>query len=258
MDVCQFAEWLEFPLLEATRTDVQSWISHLRDERGLASASVGRKTSAVWSFFNYCVQERIVELNPCEYVRRPRIENQPRLGLVLEDARRLLKAAEARSRSAHALVWLMAGAGFRVSEAVGARIEDLAGPLLTVRVKGGDRTIKPLSAPVLAAVKAAVGDRVEGPIVTNPDGHRLSRRGAVRVIDEVTAECGIEDCSPHTLRHTCATLALEAGARLEDVSRLLGHRSMETTLRYVRNRDVEGGMRKAAESLGRVLSGHKE
>lgn len=252
LDVTQFEVWLGGDLLAASRVDVQRWVSHLRDEVGLASSTVNRKTSAVWSFFNYCVQERIVEANPAEHVRRPRIENSPRFGLTVDDARRLLEAASARSVAAHALVWLMAGAGLRVSEAVGARIEDLAGAVLSVRVKGGTVQNKPLSAPVLAAVEAAAGDRESGPIVTNPDGHRLSRRGALRVIDELASEVGV-DCSPHVLRHTAATLALEAGAPLQDVSRLLGHRSLETTLKYVRNRDADGGMRLAAETLGETL-----
>ena len=74
-------------------------------------------------------------------------------------------------------------------------------------------------------------------------------------MEEVTREAGIEDCTPHTLRHTTATLALPDGVPVEDVKELLGHKRLETTLRYIQNRDVLGGARRAAERLGSALAG---
>jgi integrase/recombinase XerC len=147
----------------------------------------------------------------------------------------------------------MAGAGLRVAEASSANIEDLKDGLLTVTVKGGHRQTKPLSLPALQAARAAIGDRTEGPILTNRDGARLSRRRAWELIERLATSAGIKSCTPHTLRHTAATLALAAGAQVQDVQALLGHRSIETTLHYIRNRDVLGGAADAARRLGNLL-----
>jgi len=254
-DVDQFGNWLEKDLLEATRNDVQRWLAHLRDGQGLSGSTVRRKTSAVASFFTYCVQEKVIDQNPCKYVRRPRSENAPKRGLTLDQAHALIDEATAHSNAALALVWLMAGAGLRVAEACRASIEDVHGSLLTVKVKGGSTQIKPLSKPVHEAVKRASFPREDGRIVTNSDDRPISVRTAQLLIVDLSSQAGIDDCTPHTLRHTCATIALSAGARLEDVSQLLGHKNLETTLRYVQGRDVLGGTMKAAEAVGVALAG---
>lgn len=255
-DVEQFDLWLgDRDLLAADRNDVQRWLAFLRDRLDRSPSTVRRKASALTSFYDYCVQERHLDHNPCEHIRRPRGENAPRRGLPIDQAQALIRAARERSKSAHALIWLLAGAGLRVTEACRARIEDLNGPLLLVKVKGGDTQIKPLSAQVLEAVSAAAGDRTEGPIVLSQWRQPMSKRTAWRMVSELTDQVGIENCTPHTLRHTAATLALEAGAEVVEVQALLGHKSPQTTLRYVRNWNALGGARRAAERLGAALTG---
>lgn len=251
--VNQFADWLDGDLLEATRTDVRRWVAHLVADK-LKDSSVRAKVSAVSSFYSHLLAEGLIDSNPADNVRRPKGESEPRLGLTSTQARALLNTAESHSRWAAALVWLMAGAGLRVEEACTARIEDLADDLLTVRVKGGHRQIKPLSPEAQAAVTAIIGDRDKGPIIVDSEHRPIKVWRAQDLIRSLGEQAGIpERVHPHILRHTAATLALEAGTPVEDVSALLGHRSIETTLRYIRNRDVLGGTRKAAARLGQVL-----
>ena len=59
---------------------------------------------------------------------------------------------------------------------------------------------------------------------------------------------GLPDCRPHDLRHGAATLAIEAGADLIDVSRLLGHANLRVTSRLYVGR-IPCSMRRAAEAL---------
>ncbi|MFP3883629.1 MAG: tyrosine-type recombinase/integrase [Actinomycetota bacterium] len=251
--VADFADWFGEDVLEASRGDIRRWVAALSED--LADSSVRAKASAVSSFYRHLFAEGVIEVNPAVDIRRPQGESEPRLGLTVDQAHRLIAEAESHSRHASALVWLMAGAGLRVQEACSARIEDLSDDLLTVRVKGGHRQTRALSPAVLDAVLAVVGDREEGPIVVDPEGLSVGVRRAQRLIAELGVLAGISDhVHPHILRHTAATLALEAGASVEDVSALLGHRSIETTLRYVRNRDVIAGTRDAAHRLGDVLS----
>lgn len=252
----ELADHLDSDLLEAKRPDIQRWLMHLTETAGLAPATVRKKTSAVSSFFDYAVEQKHIDHNPCEHVRRPQGDSAPRRGLDINQAHKLIDTAADHSRTAHALVWLMAGAGLRVSEACSARIENLdqEQQLITVKVKRGDRQTKPLSPPVMSAVLAQVSDRTEGPILTNAEGNRLTRQRAWELIERLTGTAGITDCTPHTLRHTAATIALEAGVPVQDVQQLLGHKSIETTLRYIRSRDILGATRSAADRLASALS----
>lgn len=252
-DVTQFQTALDKPLLEATRTDVQRWLASLSDH-GRSPATVRRKASSVSSFYHFCVQEGHIPTNPAEATRRPKGDNAPRLGLPLRQAHTLLHAARAHSRHAHALVWLMAGVGLRITEACTARIEDIHNDHLTVLVKGGDRQTKPLSQPVIDAINTTIGDRTEGPIILNKDGLPIARQSAWRIITKIADQADIDDVTPHVLRHTAATLALEAGAPPEDVQVLLGHKSLDTTLRYLQGRDQAAGALNAAQLLGAALN----
>ena len=50
-------------------------------------------------------------------------------------------------------------------------------------------------------------------------------------------QAGVRRVSPHELRHSCTEIWMRSGASLEDVRRLLNHKSPETTLRYVPRND---------------------
>ena len=254
-EVEAFADWYEKPILDATRTDIQRWLGELT-EQDLKPGTLRRKASTLSSFYNWCVAEKIIEHNPCEHLRRPTGDPEPQRGLDADPARTLLTAAAERSKTARALTWLLCGVGLRVSEACRAAIEDLDSDqaLLTVTVKGGHIQSKPLSAPVLTAIQPSINGRTSGTILTNREGNPLAPQRAWEIVNKLSKTTGI-DCHPHTFRHTAATLALEAGAEVQDVQQLLGHASIETTLRYIRNRDILGGMRTAADRLGAVLSG---
>lgn len=47
------------------------------------------------------------------------------------------------------------------------------------------------------------------------------------------ADAGIDGCYPHRFRRTCATMALERGMPIEQVSKMLGHESLSTTQVYL-------------------------
>jgi integrase len=60
-------------------------------------------------------------------------------------------------------------------------------------------------------------------------------------------EAKVYDCTPHSMRHTCATRLIEAGTPIAEVSRLLGHTNVITTYRYVNL--TKGTVERAAAAL---------
>ena len=94
----------------------------------------------------------------------------------------------------------------RVSEGTGATIENLGverGPrTLVITRKGGKVVTIPLAPRSAQAIDQAVGGRVDGPIFCGPDGHRLDRHGAARIVRRVAIRAGItKPVGPPTLRH---------------------------------------------------------
>jgi site-specific recombinase XerD len=78
-----------------------------------------------------------------------------------------------------------------------------------------------------------------GPLLATRTGGRLDQAAIWHLVRRLACAAGIEAwaaLSPHSLRHTAITLALDAGASLRDVQDFAGHRDPRTTRRYDRSR----------------------
>lgn len=253
--ILQLSEWYGSQnLLTVTQDELQRWILHRLEKAGDNPTTVQQKASAVRSFFAYLEGADHISRSPATHLRSPRGDSEPRLGLELHEALALIQAADRHSRWAHAAIMLMTGAGLRVEEVSTARIENLHGNLLTVITKGARKQHKPLSVPVLEVVLFAIGARTKGTIIER-DGHRVAPPRLWELVQELANAADIDSkISPHILRNTCATLALEAGARVEQVQQLLGHKNIATTLRYLTRRDHAAEALDAATLVGKYLT----
>ena len=139
------------------------------------------------------------------------------------------------------MISLLALNGRRVSEAIGANIEQLGlergHRTLVIHRKGGKTVTIPFAPRTARAVDLAVGERSEGPIFCDRTGGRLDRHGAARVVRRIARRAGIHKrVGPHTLRHAFITAALDAGVPLRDVQEAASHADPRTTMRYDRAR----------------------
>ena len=141
----------------------------------------------------------------------------------------------------HALISLLAINGLRISEALGADIDKLGlergHRTLTVLRKGGKIVTIPLAPRTARAIDLAIGERLDGPIFLRPDGQRMDRHCASRIVRRVARRaCVNNPIGPHTLRHAFITAALDAGVPLRDVQEAASHADPRTTMRYDRAR----------------------
>ena len=127
-------------------------------------------------------------------------------------------------------------------------------------------TRAPLAPRTARAIDLAVGERVEGPIFCGPDGQRLDRHGAARVVRRVASRGGITKLvGPHTLRHAFITAA--QFRRRGSAARCPGsasHADPRTTMRYVNSRQSRPPRQLHRRRLPRRsrlvadLTGHKQ
>ncbi|GAA2343399.1 tyrosine-type recombinase/integrase [Dactylosporangium salmoneum] len=77
-------------------------------------------------------------------------------------------------------------------------------------------------------------------LLPRENGRALDRHTVTRLINKAGTDAGLPHIHPHQLRHTLATQAINRGMSLEAIAALLGHRSMDMTLRYAKiaNRTV--------------------
>jgi integrase/recombinase XerD len=240
-------QWLDFcdarsvDPLRATRGDTTAWIDDLR-RAGLSEATVARKIATLASLYSWARDEALTESDPIPR-RRPKVSRDDRhiLGLDRDQARALLHSAEAWGPRERAFTVLLLTCGLRVSEALGADLTDLdevrGHRVLTVLGKGSKPRTIALPPATWHALTEYIDDRVAGPIFVTSTGARWDRVAAARSLDRIAQKAGLPHLHPHVLRHTAATLALDAGAPLDRVQALLGHADPRTTMRYAAARE---------------------
>lgn len=75
-------------------------------------------------------------------------------------------------------------------------------------------------------------------LLPRENGRALDRHTVTRFINKAGAAAGLPHIHPHQLRHTLATQAINRGMSLEAIAALLGHRSLDMTMRYANSREL--------------------
>jgi integrase/recombinase XerD len=244
-------------VLAAGRVHADLWVAG-QLENGAEAASVRRRLSALSSFYRYCAAHDLVGRSPTTGVARPMVDPDytATVGLARDEARALVAAAAAdRGRQAlrtAAVIRLLLHNALRVDEACAADVADLGADaghrVLRVTRKGARKAKVPLTPATAAALDAYLAERaglaaaaaLTGPLLATTTGGRLRQGHLWELVRRLAQAAGIEawaELSPHSLRHSAITFALDAGAALRDVQDYAGHRDPRTTRRYDHSRD---------------------
>ncbi|MBK7020602.1 tyrosine-type recombinase/integrase [Candidatus Microthrix sp.] len=212
------------------------------EQQGRMASTIARRLSTLSSFYKYCQIEDIITKNPAANVRRPKVDCESRtLGLDRNELGALLVQAGLGDVRDGALMTLLALNGLRISEALNADIEDMSTErghrTLAIVRKGSKHVTIPIAPRTGRALDLYIGDRTIGPIFLGVQGGRMDRYCADRMIKRLTRQAGItKRISPHSLRHSFITAALDAGVPLRDVQEAASHADPRTTMRYDRAR----------------------
>ena len=240
------------PIADIDRQEVRNWFARLRTtpvaaDRSMPVLSVIMREAERMGL-------RPEGPNPCRGIRRYRRKGRERF-LSEDEIRRLserLAAHEARWPRHVAVIRLLLLTGCRKSEILTLRWSDYRDGHLFLRdSKTGPRTVW-LSEPA-RAVLDGLERKGRWVFPASQSDRPRSMTWLEHFWRRVRAEADLEDVHLHDLRHTVASLALRQGETVLAISRLLGHRDPETTLKYIHLADTM--VRDAAETVGAALEG---
>lgn len=229
-----------------------------------APASTRRAASAWSSLCRYLVGQQVLAANPMETrsVELPARPSGDPTPLTHDEAQRLFAVCGQPDPSARhpwpardlAAAAIFVATGVRCAEAISAAVGDFfdepdVGTRLRVWGKGAKPRTIPVHDEAALAVRAYLLDRTErlgrprpdDPLLVRHDGTAFSPTAMYRLVERWYTRAGVRrhpGACVHALRHTFGTQALDSGASIVEVQRLMGHRSLETTKRYL---DVVGG-----------------
>lgn len=221
------------------------YVLHMR-ERKYASSTVARKTAAIKSFFGFMVRNGELRSDPSESLASPRVEKYVPKAMTEQQIQALLHEPTRETKPENvrdcAMLQTLYSTGMRVSELVSLDLEDVDLERGTVCCTGKQnrRRDVELSPGAIAALTsylengrpAIVKVEDEPALFLNHRGHRLTRQGFWLILKQYAQSAGIDEITPHTLRHSFAAHQITRGRDLGDVQRILGHVSISTTQIY--------------------------
>lgn len=237
----------------AARADIEAFLSRpLASGNRRAPSARNQALAALRAFFRYAVRENIASSDPTEGV--PLAREAPRDPPVLSigETRQLFATAADMSRTRLrarniAIVAILSQAGLRVHELVAlnvGQVDVVSATLVDVKGKGGTRADIPLDVGTLGLISTWIGERRAAPderaLFVAQHGRRLSIRAVQYLFERLREEMGTSKrISPHTMRHTAATLSIALGTDLVTVASLLRHSDLNTTRRYIHLVDTQ-------------------
>jgi integrase/recombinase XerD len=259
-------------------------VEHLRAFLGatadLAPSTLARRQAALRSCFGWAYREGLIASDPAarlEKVKVPRRDPRP---LTAEQAEALLAAMPAAHRRNRLLFTMLYETGMRVGEALGVHIghvhvNAVDGGYIRVVGKGDEERIVPLIdasrtvrllrshlkgiakvGPLFGGDPRKGGRPAEAMDYTTVLHHfeRYLARARRRRPDLFESET--EPITIHRLRHSYATAKLQEGVSLQAVRKLMGHKNLQTTLRYAET-DMESIKQELVEARRRSGRGSR-
>jgi site-specific recombinase XerD len=259
-DLVRFVQWFEgstadsFSPAAITPTDIRDYRSHLLNVERRAPATIQRRLAALRKFCQWALgQEQLTE-DPSQGVKG--VASVPRAPRWLEkkDVDKLIRAVErAGNKRDLAIIATLRHTGLRVGELCSLRLDsveisDRKGQL-EVWGKGTKHRVIPLNLDARKALDAylAIRPKIASPFLfIGQRGNGLTAKGVADIVRKYTYQAGLQDVSPHTLRHSFGKHSLDAGVDLVTVATLLGHQRLETTAIYTTpsGRDLEKAVSK--------------
>lgn len=246
-DLSDFASYIKSKKLNYKKldySDVTDYMIHLKSLK-LSSSTINRHLSSIRSYYKYLINNKIVDNSPFKLINGPKKEKKLPNYLQYNEFEDLINVCDetdlgVRNRM---ILELLFATGMRVSEAVNLKISDINFKEREIKVygKGSKERIvyfskvcqKVMSDYVLNARQNLLKGKKCEYLLLNHLGNNLTRRGVADIIDKLIKKSSIKHkISPHTLRHTFATLLLNEGMDIREVQELLGHSRISTTSIY--------------------------
>lgn len=214
-------------VIEACRTE--------RLNAGIQRQTVNRDTAALKGLLSHAVQWGVIAVNPLAGLKAPASGRAIVRYLTHDEEQRLRAALEGRGGHLRPMVLISLNTGLRQGELFSLTWDDVdfTQSLLTVRsenAKSGRTRHLPLNAEALTVLREWRGDSQTGLVFPSRTGRRIDN--VQKSWSTVLKTAAISDFRWHDLRHSFASHLVMRGVSLAVVRELLGHASMEMTLRY--------------------------
>ena len=227
-------------LNQTTIADLEAYKRHLQDNN-YTPKSISRKINSTRTFYRYLLEHSVIKENPAEKLAHPKFEIKPPRVLSEMEYRALRDVSRVDVRL-YSIVELLLQTGIRIGELATLTLDDIRTTkdginYLYIKSAGSHPARK---VPINKSAKKAIDDYLEIRPETEEDtlyvtknGRPLLVRNIRTTIDKAFERAGIKNAKVNDLRNTFIAHHLANGVSLVTVSRLVGHKRLSTTEKYL-------------------------
>ncbi len=221
---------------EVSRDELEAYLKKLGSDN-YTPKSISRKINSIKTFFRFLKASGAITIDPAIEIEHPKYEVKPPRILSKIEYRALRDACRADVRT-YAIVELFLQTGVRIGELANLAVDDIRGDSIFIAAQEGhaERTI-----PLNKAAKEVLNRYLEArgnttgnrALFITKTGKPLLIRNIRTSIDRYFRVAGIEGAKVNDLRHTFIAHHLMAGTPITTLSKLVGHKRLSTTEKYL-------------------------
>lgn len=256
----KFIEMIGKTIDDVTPDDIRRYEAVRLIKDKVTKTTVANEIRNLSSFFTWLRNEEYITRNPMIRVDRIKVEKKKMEALTEIEIEKL--RSHAKDEREKVIIEVLLSTGCRVSEFANIKISDIENNRILVRGKGEKERYVYLNAKSIIAIEEYLAkrndknpyllpkmvgvDKVEKRGMSQKEYHKtwedqrnvledghLDISSISAITRRLAKRAGVEQANPHKFRRTCATLALRRGMPLLQVSKMLGHESVETTQIYL-------------------------
>ncbi|MFM6082365.1 MAG: tyrosine-type recombinase/integrase, partial [Dolichospermum sp.] len=229
-----FLNFIDKPLINIGLDDVQLFLDSLH----LSPNTVKTYASIIKSLISFCHELGIIQYNVAKPIKTPKSKDCLNERIMSEQEITLMIHNESNIRN-KLILKMLYYCGLRASELAGLTWGDLCdrtgGGQATIYGKGSKTRVVLIPTQLWRELEQSRGDAGKSdPVFKSRQGTGFMTRATVwNVVKSAAKRIGLDNPSPHWLRHGHASHSLDRGAPIHLVSQSLGHASVATTSRYL-------------------------
>lgn len=234
-----FFQWVRKLPEEVTANDIRMFLYDYQQNHSVSDRTLDKYREMVCWFFHWAFNEEYIPKNPGKSVKAIKHEVKERQALTQIELEHLRMACKTPREKA--LIEFMYSTGCRVSELTIVQKSDIDWKNSTVHLfgKGKKHRTSFINAKCEVALKEYFKSRTDDSgfvFVSDRQPHGQIKKEAIEKVLKLLSERSKlnRKITPHILRHTSATQAVNNGMPIEDVSAFLGHASVSTTMIYAK------------------------
>ncbi len=234
-----FVSWAKRDMTQIRDIDVLVYLDYIQSVRKISNRTLEGKRLILSSFFTYMHDTGRISINPLKSVEPVKYKENVREPLSDIEMEKVRNACETTREKA--LLEVLYSTGARISEIMSLNREDIDpnSRATIITGKGNQERYVFFNAKAVLAVENYLKERKddnEALFVSAISPHtRLGKTSLEKIIKDLGERAGINrPVFPHLLRHTFATDLLAHGAKIDQVSQMLGHKQIDTTKIYAK------------------------